>query len=84
MIWKLKHWWRRLRSRPAIVIDYSGQRTSRPQVHVTAHGFMAVQGIYSWDADESGNAKATMYGQGLANIMRCRLVDQRQQNGLKG
>lgn len=62
---------------PAVVITYSGQLTKRPQVHVSVHGFNGMQGVYTWDADSAGEARASMYGEGLASIMQRRLIDER-------
>lgn len=70
--WRRAQWWRR--SGPAVVICYSGQLTARPQVHVSAVGYMHSQSVYTFDDNEQGNACARMYGKGLAEIFGCRLV----------
>lgn len=74
----LKHRWRRFRNPPAVIIEHYGQRTSRPRVHVSVWCVTGGQGVYTWDADDAGNAKATMYGHGLAEIMGRRLIDRRK------
>lgn len=77
MVSRLKHWWRGFRHPPVVSIAFSGQRTDRPQVHVSACGLNGAQTVYTWDATDQGNACATMYGRGLALILQRRLVDQR-------
>lgn len=76
--WRFRHWLRRVRHPPVVVISYGGQLTKRPQVHVSVSGINGLQGVYTWDADTAGNAKATMYGEGLAKIMQRRIVDERK------
>lgn len=72
-------WWlRKTRNPPVVVIAYYGQLTPRPQVHVSVQGAHGLQGVYTFDADDMGNAKATMYGTSLAHIMQRRLVDERE------
>lgn len=81
MITRLLEWWKSVRHPPVVRICHSGQATPRPQVHVSACGRYGSQGVYSWDADEQGEACATMYGRGLAEIMQRRLVDERSVDG---
>lgn len=50
---------------------------SRPQVYVWVEGPHGVQDVYNWDADEQGEARASIYGHGLADIMQRRLIDNR-------
>jgi hypothetical protein len=76
--YSLRHWLRSKYRPPVVVISYGGQRTPRPQVHVSVAGINGLQGVYTWDADSIGNAKATMYGEGLARIMQRRIVDERK------
>ena len=78
---RLIEWWRDLRNPPAVLISHFGQKTPRPQVQVSVASRHGCQGVYTWDADEQGNAKATMYGRGLAEITRRRLIDERPKNG---
>lgn len=75
---RIRQWWRNFRRPPAVRICHSGQLTPRPQVHVSVASIYGSQGVYTWHADDQGNAKATMYGKGLAEIMRRRLVDERE------
>lgn len=79
MILRIVEWWKGLRNPPAVVIREAGQLTPRPVVCVSACGRGGAQTVYTFDdADASvRHAKATMYGCGLAEIMRRRLVDQR-------
>lgn len=77
MIRALQVAWLRFRRPPAVVIDYSGQETQKPQVHVSVWGHNATQGVYTFDAGPQGDACAELYGRGLANIMGRRLVDNR-------
>lgn len=72
-----KQWWRNFRRPPAVVISRSGQATERPQVHVSVASISGSQGVYTWDATDQGEACATMYGRGLAEIMKRRLIDTR-------
>lgn len=76
--YRFRHWFRRIQCPPVVVISYGGQLTPRPQVHVSVSGINGLQGVYCWDADSVGNAKATMYGEGLAKIMQRRLFDERE------
>lgn len=73
----LRHKWRKFRNPPVVLIERFGQRTSRPQVIVSVHGVGGSQTVYAWVDDVQGNACATMYGQGLADIMQRRLIDYR-------
>lgn len=75
--WQIRQWWNRLRAKPYVLLSYSGQLTSRPQVHVSVHNYMSAQGVYTWDANDVGNARAEMYGKGLADIIKAPLVDER-------
>lgn len=68
--------WRR-KFRPCVTIDYGGTATDRPMVHVGAYGNGGSQGVYSWDANEQGNACASLYGRGLAEIFDVPLYDRR-------
>lgn len=78
----IKRWWRNLRNPPAVIISRSGQATSRPQVHVSVASVIGgTQGVYTWDATDQGEACATMYGKGLAEIMQRRLIDERTSQG---
>jgi len=74
---RLSDWWRNIRRPPVVRISRSGQLTPRPQVHVSVAGLSGSQTVYTWDADDQGEACATMYGRGLASIMRRKLVDER-------
>lgn len=76
-MWTIREWWRHRRRPPVIVISRSGQRTPRPQVHVSVQSLNGSQSVYTWDADSQGEACATLYGSGLAHITRFKLVDQR-------
>lgn len=80
--YRFRGWLRRVRNPPAVVIAYYGQRTPRPQVHVSVQGAHGLLGVYTFDADLVGEAKATMYGTSLAHIMQRRLVDERKLNPL--
>lgn len=75
--YQFRWWLRGIRRPPVVVIRYVGQLTLRPQVHVSAEGINGLIGVYTFDANLMGDAKATMYGQSLANIMQRRLVDER-------
>lgn len=66
----------------AVYIGRSGWVTPRPQVHVSvrsrhASGGGGGQSIYSYDADDVGEAKATLYGKSLAEILGVPLIDER-------
>jgi|MicForSoiPHH12_O_1018301.scaffolds.fasta_scaffold02206_2 hypothetical protein len=74
---RLRERQRHFRRPPVVLISHSGQLTPSPKVHVSVAGLNGTQGVYTWDANDQGEACATMYGQGLADIMRRRLVDQR-------
>lgn len=63
---------------PCVTISYGGWLTPRPQVHVSVCSIRGSQGVYDFDADSVGDARATMYGKGLADIMQCRLIDERK------
>lgn len=77
-IWyKLKRWWRNYRNPPVVVIRRYGQMTESPKVGVSVASTTGSQGVYDFDDNEIGNAKATMYGKGLAQVMQRRLVDDR-------
>jgi hypothetical protein len=60
-----------------IRINRSGWKTPSPQVHVSACSRRGAQSVYSWPADDVGEAKATMYGKTLAEILGLPLVDER-------
>lgn len=77
LYYRLQHAWRCWRYPPVVVICHAGQATPRPQVHVSVEGINGLQGVYTWDADAQGEACATMYGKGLAEIMQRRLIDKR-------
>lgn len=77
MVRRIVEWWKSVRHPPVVRISRSGQATARPQVHVSAVGRHGSQSVYTWDADEQGEACATMYGRSLAEIMQRRLVDER-------
>lgn len=77
MYFRFRQWYRQVRHPPVVLISRSGQLTPRPQVHVSACGMRGLQGVYTWDANEQGEACATLYGKGLAEIMQRRLVDER-------
>jgi hypothetical protein len=77
MIQRLQQWWRHFRHPPVVEISHFGQKTDRPQVHVSVCGLYGSQGVYTFDANDQGEACATMYARGLADIMRRRLVDRR-------
>lgn len=76
--YRVRHWCRNLLNPPAIIISRSGQRTPRPKVHVSVASINGSQGVYTWDANDQGEACATLYGEGLARIMQRRLVDERK------
>lgn len=76
-IYRLRLWWRRVRNPPIVEIWHAGQATPRPQVLVSVRGMYGSQTVYTWDANDQGEACATMYGKGLADIMQRRLVDRR-------
>lgn len=78
MLTSWRRWWRLFRYPPLVVISYSGQATPRPQVHVSVVHHGSSQGVYTWDANEQGNAMATMYGRGLAETVCRQLVDTRE------
>lgn len=79
-------WLQRLlekRPRAFLELSLSGQKTAQPKVHVSAHGsvpgvFASSQTVYTFLANDSGNAQAEMYGKGLAQIFGVRLVDRRK------
>jgi hypothetical protein len=77
MIEALKLWWQRWRKHPYVLIDTSGRLTCRPQVHVSVCGNWMIQGVYTYDDTDQGNARAEMYGRGLAQAMGRRLIDNR-------
>lgn len=68
--------WRRAHP-PCVIICYAGEATERPQVHVSAAGNGGSQGVYTWDKNDQGEASATLYGTGLAQIFNVPLIDQR-------
>lgn len=69
--------WRRKRAEPIVLIARYGQQTVTPRVAVSAVGDRSMQGVYEYPDDEVGNAKASLYGQGLARAMERKLVDER-------
>lgn len=77
MLLKIREWWQHYRRPPLVLIEYSGQRTPSPKVHVSVAGLTGSQEVYTWDANEQGEACATLYGKGLADIVRRKLVDRR-------
>lgn len=74
---RVRHWWRRLTNPPVVIIGKVAQATSKPKVCVHVSGLCGSQGVYIWADTEEGNARATLYGQGLARIMQRRLIDTR-------
>lgn len=77
MIRQIRQWWKQFRNPPVVVIRHFGQRTPQPKVCVSVAGWRGSQTVYTFDANDQGEACATMYGRGLAEIMQRRLVDQR-------
>lgn len=78
-LWRrVRHAWRCWRYPPVVIIQQVGQATEHPHVDVSVEGIHGVQGVYVWDDDTEGNAKATLYGKGLADIMQRRLIDRRE------
>jgi hypothetical protein len=64
--------------RPALVtISRWGELTPRPQVSVCVQSERGSQSAYTFDANDQGEASATMYGRTLAHILGVRLIDQR-------
>lgn len=77
MIRRLRLWWKHLRRPPVVVISYSDRATDRRQVHVSVSGVRGSLVLFICDATPDGEACASLVGTGLAEIVRCRLVDQR-------
>jgi len=76
----IKAWWYRMRNpMGCVVITPWGQRTPRPQVSVGVASIRGAQTVYTYDANDQGNASATMHGRSLARILGCRLVDERDE-----
>lgn len=73
LLWR----WRNFRHPPRVVISCGGERTVRPKVHVSVASIYGMQGVYTWDNDEQGNACATLHAKGLAKITQRKLVDCR-------
>jgi hypothetical protein len=69
---------RRDRELGVVTIERWGQATPRPKVSVSAQGRRGSQGVYTYDATEQGEACATLYGRGLAEILGVRLIDTRE------
>lgn len=67
-----------------IRISRSGWKTPSPQVHVSACSRRGAQSVYSWPADDVGEARATMYGKTLAEILGLPLVDERSPENAPG
>lgn len=74
---QFRQWWRRFRRPPVVLICHFGQKTDRPQVQVSVAGPNGAQGVYTFDATDQGDALASLYGTGLAEILRIKLIDQR-------
>ena len=74
---RLTQWWKHLRRPPVVVISRSGQKTDSPKVHVSVASINGSQSVYTWEANDVGEASALMHGRGLANIIRRKLVDRR-------
>lgn len=74
---RLIEMWKDFRRPPVVEIARWGERTNRPQVGVSVVSRHGAQSVYTWDADDVGEAKATLYGKGLAEIIKRRLVDRR-------
>lgn len=77
LIRRYQAWRWRKKFQPCVTIDYGGQATDRPMVHVGAYGNGGTQGVYSWPLDDQGNACASLYGRGLAEIFDVPLIDRR-------
>jgi hypothetical protein len=77
LINRYKGWRWRKKHQPCVTIDYGGTATPNPMVHVGAFGHGGSQGVYSWKLDDQGNACASLYGRGLAEIFDVPLIDRR-------
>lgn len=60
-----------------VVIDRWAQATQRPKVSVGVNSRRGSQSVYTYDATEQGEACASLYGKGLADILGVRLIDRR-------
>lgn len=69
---------RRERDFGVVVIDHWAEHTPRPKVSVGVTSKRGSQSVYTYEATEQGEACATLYGRGLAEILGVRLIDQRE------
>ncbi len=66
------------RLRPCIEVSRFGQRTVRPRVSVSVRSRSGAISVYVFDADEQGEAKATLYSRDLSHITGLPLADIRR------
>lgn len=74
---KLRRFLRDKRNPPTVVICRSGQATLSPKVHVVVSSARGMQSVFTWNADDQGEACATLHGRSLAEIAGLRLIDER-------
>ncbi len=69
--------WKDFRRPAVVVIERWAEATEHPQVGVSVQSRRGAQGVYSYDSNDIGEASATLYGKGLAEITGLRLIDKR-------
>jgi hypothetical protein len=73
----IRRMWRIYKRRPAIVISEFGQATKRPQVTVSLHGGSGAMTLFAYDANDAGQAHATMSARSAGNISGLPVFDDR-------
>lgn len=80
---RFKQWRRDRRTPPHIEISYFGWETEVPHVNVSAFSTRGSMSIYTYAADDVGEARASMHGELLSRILNVPLVDRRATQWLK-
>lgn len=75
--YRLQAWWRRTRNPPAVMIEYFGQRTPRPQVCVSIQSATGGMTLFADMYSEQSNAAATLFAWNLRDIGQMRVIDER-------
>lgn len=75
--YRLQAWWRTRRNPPAVIVEYFGQATPRPQVCVSIRSTTGGITVFADTLTEQSDAHATLTARSLSHIAHIRLVDLR-------